>query len=343
MQVLVNNRHLYIFSIAGICALLIGATSAMDTQAVAPSTNSSIAGQALEIAPPVVSLKADPGQTLTTQISVRNVSKAKLVVSSDVNDFTTNNREDGSPVVLGLDENTQNDPSPYSIVKWISSLPKLQLTPNKLDKLPVTIRVPKNAAPGGYFGVVRFTASAPDIDTSGVSLSASLGALIFIRVNGEAKESVEITEFSASRNGTTGSLFDSTPITFTERVKNTGTVYEPTVGRIGITDMFGKKVANINVNLEGRYVLPGSTRKFTANLDKSVIGDRFLFGMYTATLTTSYGSKGQTVSKTITFFILPWQLILSAVAALLALIIAFRFWLKRHDSKVSGGRSRRRR
>ncbi len=56
-----------------------------------------------------------------------------------------------------------------------------------MKNLPITINVPANASPGGYYGVIRFTATPGKLDQSGVALSASLGALDFIRVNGDAK------------------------------------------------------------------------------------------------------------------------------------------------------------
>ena len=38
------------------------------------------AGQALEIAPPVLNLKADPGETIQAKISLRDVSTSSLLV-----------------------------------------------------------------------------------------------------------------------------------------------------------------------------------------------------------------------------------------------------------------------
>src|SRR3982750_3236155 len=57
------------------------------------------AGQALEIAPPVIELKVNPGQTVTTQLSLRGVSKDKLLVTGQVNDFVAAG-EDGTPKIL---------------------------------------------------------------------------------------------------------------------------------------------------------------------------------------------------------------------------------------------------
>lgn len=325
-----------------IATLTVGLIVAGAVVQQASAQDAPTAGQALEIAPPVVNLRADPGETITTQINIRGVSASSLRVTSQVNDFGAGDREDGSPVVQGLNEDEDYEPSPYSIINWVQPLPEMTLAPREIQNLPVTIDVPDNAAPGGYYGVIRFTAIPADMDQSGVSLSASLGALVFIRVAGDANESMEIVEFAASKNGQSGWLFNSQPVDLLLRIKNTGTVHEQPVGRAAIKDLFGNDITTLNINLERRNVLPDSVRQFSTSLDKSAIGDRWLFGRYTADLTVAYGENGeQTVTDKIAFWIIPWKLILGIIVLLVLLVLAFRFWLHRHDRAVSSRRYRR--
>ncbi len=295
-------------------------------------------GQALEIAPPLLTLKGDPGATLTANINIRDISSGPLVVSSQVNDFSAEG-ENGIPKI-SLDT---NEPNPYSIINWIQPLGQLTLEPKQIKTLPVTINIPADAAPGGYYGVIRFTAAAPESDTTSVTLSASLGTLVFIRVNGDAKESLSMKEFSTSQNGKSSWLFEGAPIDFDVRVSNDGTVYEQPVGQIAVSDMFGNKIANVNVNLEKRVVLPGSIRKFQGSLDKSVIGNRILFGYYTADITMSYGSNDQKLTTSLSFFVIPWKLILLVIGGLVALFFLVRFLLKRYTDYVISRSPRRRR
>ena len=289
------------------------------------------AGQALEIAPPVLNLRADPGETIQAKISLRDVSSTSLLVTNEINDFTAVG-EDGTPKII-LEE---NEPSPYSIIKWISKIPSITLKARQIQNVPVTINVPADAAPGGYYGVVRFTATAPEIEGNGVSLSTSIGALIFVRVNGDAKEKVSIEDFYVSKNDKKGFIFNSTPLEFTERIKNEGNVHEQPVGRILVKDLFGRPAVNLNVNLEGRNVLPGTIRKFQVPLDKTAIGDRTLIGPYTATLTVKYGSNGQAVTQDVTFWIIPWKIILTVTAIIIVLIIGGRFGIKRYNEWIVG-------
>ncbi len=291
-----------------------------------PPANS---GQALEIAPPVLNLTADPGQTIKTQISLRDISSNKLVVSAQINDFVASG-EDGTPKIL-LDA---NEPNPYSMKSWVVPLQDFTLVPKQIQSVPITIKVPANAAPGGYYGVIRFTGTPPELKGTGVSLSASLGSLVLLRVNGAAKEALAIEQFSVGSDGKPGSLFESTPITFTERLKNKGNIHEQPSGQVTITDMFGKKVATVNVNQPPRNVLPGSIRKFEQPLDSSVIGDKKLFGRYTAKLDVTYGANKQTVSSTIDFWIVPYRLIAGVIVVLIAGFFGLRFLLQRYNRHI---------
>lgn len=309
---------------------------AVDKKPVSPNQN---AGQALEIAPPVLNLTADPGETIQAKIALRDVSSSSLLVTNEINDFTAIG-EDGTPKII-LD---QAEPSPYSLIKWISPIPSVTLKSRQIQNVPVTINVPKDAAPGGYYGVVRFTATAPEIEGNGVSLSTSIGALIFVRVKGDATQKLSVEEFFVSKKGKKGFIFESTPLEFVQRLKNEGNVHEQPIGRILVKDLFGRPAVNLNVNLEGRNILPGTIRKFEVPLDKAAIGDRTLIGPYTATLTVKYGDKEQTITDTVSFWIIPWKIILFIIVVIIAIIVGGTYGVKRYNAWiVNKSRSPRRR
>lgn len=322
-------KKLFLTSVTGLtvlalCFELIGPAALVAAQ----STNQGT-GQALEIAPPVLNLSGNPGQTIKSEISLRDVSTSSLVVTGEVNDFTAGG-EDGTPKIL-LEE---GETSPYSMKEWFAPLARLTLKPREIRKLPVTIHIPANAAPGGYYSVVRFTATPPELEDTGVSLSASLGALVLLRVNGQAQEGLEIADFSVVKDGKTNTLFESTPLTFITRLKNTGTVHEQPAGQVTITDMFGKTTAAVNVNLPPRNILPGSTRKFESPLDKSVIGGKKLFGRYTATIKMTYGSNKQVVTSQTTFWVIPYRVIGIAIAAMIITFFALRIMIRRYNQHI---------
>ncbi|MDN5275388.1 MAG: hypothetical protein JWN33_37 [Candidatus Saccharibacteria bacterium] len=318
-----KNRLLIIIGLAILGALTLVSPA---PNANAQSTSN---GQALEIAPPVINLSLKPGQAITAQISLRDVSNGPLIVTGEINDFVAAG-EDGTPKILteAVDDN------PYSMRTWIKPLNRLLLKPHEIQSLPVTITVPQNAAPGGYFAVVRFTATPPELEGTGVALSASLGSLILVRVEGDAKESMEIAEFNVSKDDKPGTLFQQGPVTFTERLKNTGTIHLQPTGQVIVSDMFGAKIATVNINLPPGNVLPNSIRRFSQPLDSSVIGNRILFGRYTAELKVTYGDSKQTISQTITFWVIPYTLIGIIVVALVIGFIFLRFGVKRYNRHI---------
>lgn len=327
--------------LSAILALLVLGSVASPVVKAATSTSTPAANssQALEISPPVVNLSGDPGETVKTQISIRDVADVPLVVTGQVNDFVASG-EDGIPKLL-LDDGEE---SPYSMKSWYSPLSKLNLEAKKIENLTVTINIPKNAAPGGYYSTIRFTATAPGVEGNGVALSASLGALILMRVNGDATEKLSVAEFSTiDSNEKTAWLFESAPVNFLLRTKNEGNLHEQPVGQATIKDMFGNTVGLVNINLEKRNVLPSSTRKFEAPLDKAVIGDRMLFGRYTADLVVTYGTNGSKVTASLSFWVIPWKLILTVIVVLVGGFFLIRFGLRRYNEYILSRAPRRRR
>ena len=137
-----------------------------------------------------------------------------------------------------------------------------------------------------------------------------------------------------NNGGKPSTLFESTPVKFVERLKNTGNVHEQPAGQVTITDMFGNKIANVNINLPPRSILPQSIRKFEQPLDSEVIGDKVLFGRYTAKLLVTYGSNKQTVASSIVFWVVPWRLIGTIIIGLIVAFFLLRFALKRYNERI---------
>lgn len=307
-------------------AIIAAATLATPAAFAAVQTDQ---GQALEIAPPVITLSADPGQTVKTTINLRDVSKNPLVVTNEINDFTAAGL-DGTPKIM-LGDNTTG---PYSIKSWISPVQQLLLQPRQVKQLPITIIVPAGASPGAHYGVIRFTGTPPNLDGTGVSLSASLGALVLLKVNGNVKENLSLTQFTVKHNGQSGPVFEATPLDFSQQIKNTGNMFEAPTGQIMIKNMFGKTIAAVNINLEKRNILPDSTRQFTEPLDKSVIGTKMLFGRYSAQMHLTYGAKNQTLDSSLTFWVIPYKLIGGAIILLVGGFFALRFLIGRYNRRI---------
>lgn len=275
-----------------------------------------VPGQGLEISPPLLDLKADPGQELKTTLQVRNVTQGSLVIRAQFEDFVAAG-EDGQPRIL-LQE---GEKSPYSIKDWLSASPEIALAPGQRQAVDVLIKIPKDASPGGHYGVVRFTGTPPELESTGVSLSASVGTLILVNISGNTTQSARVIQLFTSQNGQKRSLFEYGPINITTRVENTGNVHFQPKGTIQIKDIFGRTVHLAQFNQDNRNVLPGSIRKFENNYDR-----KLLFGRYTVQSDIVYGTENQIASAKTVFWVVPYKLIGLVLAGIVLLILLFRIY-----------------
>jgi hypothetical protein len=302
-----------------IALLMTGVISPSVAWAAAPNT-----GQALEISPPVIELSANPGQTITTNIKIRDVSNSELIVRGKADDFGAGD-ENGNPKVL-LDE---KEATRYSLKYWIAGVPDLRLVPREIKTVTVKIVVPKNAEPGGHYGVVRFTGTPPGLEGQGVSLSASIGALILLRVSGPVSEKIELVDFYAMHGLAKGGLFERGPIMFVERLKNLGTVHVKPTGSMDIFDTFGNLVDVVPINQPPRNILPDSIRKFEQPWNK-----RFLIGRYRARVNLSYGSQQKPLVAATTFWVIPYKLILLTIIILTLLFFTLRRAIRNYNRRI---------
>jgi hypothetical protein len=219
----------------------------------------------------------------------------------------------------------------------VQGVPDLRLAPQELKTATVTIKVPTNAEPGGHFGVIRFTAVPPDLEGTGVALSASIGTLVLLRVSGEVKDKLSMVEFASLKDGKKAGFFEHGPIDFMVRVKNEGTVHEKVQGSIEVTNMFGKKIGTVPVNSRGGNVLPDSIRRFPSTDDKSdklELSNKALFGMYTAKLNLTYLGGKEKLSTSLSFWVIPWKMILLVLVGLVALFYVLRLSIRRYNQHI---------
>ena len=154
-------------------------------------------------------------------------------------------------------------------------------------------------------------------EVTGATILPRVGTLVLLTVPGEAKEILGVKEFKTSQ-----SYFDQGPIPFMVKFENSGTIHLKPSAVITITDIWGKKVAEIP--LTQKNVLPGAIRKFEASWDQ----DWLLGGKYMATLSGTYGQRDIPLeSQVITFYAFPWKVALGIILAIIFFILTRRRWI----------------
>lgn len=291
------RRHVLAISLVAVCLIL--PVTGGDTVKAQDATQS---GQAFSISPPLIELQANPGEQLITDIKLTNISGGELLIKNQLNDFGAKN-ETGEPNIIFDDV----DSTSYSLRQWIASPEPFTLASKESRTVQVKIDVPADAEPGGHYAVVRFTGTAPELEHSGVSLSASIGTLILLQVSGDIKHNAVIEDFfTANSSGAKRGFFENGPIYFSERIRNDGNVHIKPTGALVVKDMFGNVVSTMRVNGDPqdannppKSALPNSIRRFDQQLDKP-----WMFGRYQAEINLEY-SDGQTLTDQVTFWVIP--------------------------------------
>jgi hypothetical protein len=220
----------------------------------------------------------------------------------------------------------------YELSEWIT-------LGNQSASINFRLKVPENAAPGSHFGGVFVSIDPPRLRSTGASVSYEVANIISIRVAGDAVESAQIRQFSTDKY-----FYSSKNVDFLVRIENEGNVLVRPSGPIEINNMFGKREATLTFNESLAGVFPKTTRDFTP---QNWTGEGSGFGRYEALISVVYGDAGsrRTISSTVTFWILPMNIIGPAAiilaVVLLSVYFGVRMYIRRTVAMASAGSTRR--
>jgi len=280
-------------------------------------------GVGIKISPVIIEDIIDPGQVVSKEITVTNNSNSAKLLYVYLRDFRAEG-EEGKPKLTAPGTETG-----FSLAAWINiSAEPQEFGANESKTIPFEVAIPSDAGPGGYYGAILFGTEPPRLNLdseekgAGLAIGQQTGALLLLQVKGDVNEEARIREFTTGK-GVYGTPFD---IEFLVRVENMGNVHIKPIGTIAIQNMFGAEVGSVRVNDGGSNVLPDSIRRLTENWQ----GEGG-FGRYTASIGLSFGTATrlggqgkQTLYTEMTFWIIPWRII---VPILLTLIIAFALFV----------------
>ena len=283
-----------------------------------PSAASALGGDGLRVSPVRSDITINPGQSQIVNVYVTNVQTVPASLQAIINDFTASSDESGNPAVI---VNPNQYAPTNSLKRFIQPINNVINVPAGQEvTVPVKIVVPIGTAGGGYFGLVRF-APAGNISQPGknLSLAGSVGSLILLTVPGNIVNKLSIASFDTRVDDSPRTLFyNNKNIDGVVRFNNTGNIQEQPFGKIILKNHAGKELSEVEVNNTSPRgdVLPNSVRKFSLPLTH--VGS---FGIYTIEGNFGYGSDGQLLSATTTFYIIPVYVIIIFIA--LVLIILF--------------------
>ena len=285
------------------------------------------------IKPALIEDGVNPGDQKDYIIQVTNLSQSKQTYYLSTKDIAS---VDSGGVPVYADPNAPK--TGYELSSWVT-LNKNQITlePNQEVPVNVSINIPNNATPGSHFGAVFISMIPPKLRSNGAAVGYEVANIISLRVAGDAVDKAQIQQF------TTGNyIYGKTNVDFDARVANQGNVLVRPVGPLEVFNMFGKRVSLLTMNQSKAGIFPGKNRDFKLTWEDPSPG----FGRYQAIVSLVYGDQGKksTISSTVTFWILPMNIILPAVGVLLVLLLAtyifVRFYIRRRLHGYAGGARR---
>lgn len=290
------------------------------------AAHAALSGSGYKVFPIRTDLTINRGSSKSVTVYLQNVSGTTEKVTSVFDDFVANPNESGSPDLLLNGESNHR----HGLKQFVSLSPaSFSLAPQAEETVKVNITVPKDADSGGYYGAVRFAPASLN-GQKNVNLSASVASLVLIKVPGNYSEDVSVQSFSAARNGVSGSFFTSSNnLQALVVFKNSGEVQEEPFGKV-ILLKGNKQLGTFPVNQVSPpgNVLPGSARKFSTNL--SGVGS---FGKYTLNGNFGYGSKGQLLSVSTTFWVVPLAWIIGAIVVVVIIILLIVWWVHKRSQR----------
>jgi len=267
-------------------------------------------GAGIGLRPATIEDNADPGEQKQYDISVTNLSEVPQTYYIFTRDIT-GVESGGVPIYADPDA----EKTGYELSEWITlGVEEITIDPSAEENITIQIDVPDFATPGSHFGGVFISIEPPKMRTVGASVGYQVANIISIRVAGDAVANAQIRQFS-----TGNFIYGQSKVDFNARVENKGTVLVRPIGPLEVHNMFGKRVALLVFNESKAGIFPKTTRDFDIVWEDEGPG----FGRYQAILSLVYGDQGRqsTISSTLSFWILPTNIILPALGVLAFLLL----------------------
>lgn len=274
------------------------------------------------VGPGRMEIRIEPGETVVQTITLTNRISDNRSFRLEVEDIT--GTADGSSAV----SLTGQERGPYSIQDYII-LPDTELTLalGERARIPITISVPPDAEPGGFYGsVLVSTIQSPDsnnVPAPRSPLVARVGSLFFVTVAGDVEEGGQTLEISTLNDQ---SWFESGPIEMGILYENTGSIHLNPYGELMVTNMFGEQVGF--VELEPWFVLPESLRVREVTWDRE-----FLLGRYTVQASINRGYEDMVDKVSVSFWVLPWKLVTGLLVSVFIIIFGIRAFFRTFEFK----------
>jgi hypothetical protein len=319
-----------------------------------PASALAATGPNVTTSPVSVTLSTPPGTTTSTKLALRNNGDAPIGMTLQLDTFSA----DGSSGQARIQTPPANDAS----ISWVHfSQTSFTTQPNAWSYIQMTINVPKTASLGYYYAVLFRPSISVSLNGANTNVINGYNAILVLlnAVTPNEHPQLQLAGFSTTRK-----INEYLPVTFSINIRNHGNIYLPPSGDVYIsrTSSFSKIIDVMSINPGVGNILPGTNRIFSV---KWVNGDpvftpkeldgqpvntkqgqpiyelkwslahihKFRFGEYYARLVMVYnnGVHDVAVTSVLSFWVIPWKLILAFVILVVILGIGLKLLKKRYS------------
>ncbi len=275
--------------------------------------------QAISLTPSVIEVSAARGTTTQQHLTVINTKGMEQTFYLGILKFKPSSNGE-TPEFISYEKDHSGLP------EWIQ-LPftEFRVPANSKGDVPFKISVPNDVASGGYYAAIIVSQSPSDVVASnGAIIEAKTAALVLLTIQGTTTEHLELLDFQTHQSAVTSQLGG----TYIYRLQNQGNVHLSPKGTITLTDIFGRTVIQTDANPSDGRVLPGSERPYDVNIETQknffwIVKDQmgfFAIGPIKASLHLTYGQNNQPIDAAVSFFSLPWQLLVCILGLLVVIV-----------------------
>lgn len=296
------------------------------------SPAASAQGVSLGVNPPIIVIQADPPASITTPLTIHNLSNKSASFQIMFKPFHASDAENGEVKYLPEGETIPGpDQELFDKVQIMDNdnvIDTVVLGPQQEKTLTLHVGIPEDEPIADYYFSVIFLNKKDQSSPTNSSLSQTIGGIatnVLLSIGKEPAQGT-VTEFSVP------GFLEHGPVPFTVRIRNTGTHVIAPKGSIIIKNMFGQAVGKVdllpvNILTKSTRAIPDTSqnpekkRKSSVNLPLlspspvSYWYENFLLGFYTATLTVSLSNKGPVYTSTTHFSAFPFTAFIGLLVA----------------------------
>lgn len=279
-------------------------------------------GEAASLSPSAIEISSSRAEVAESTFTIFNTGASEQTYFLDLLAFEPGG-EDGTPLF------TPEKTSQSEFLSWINFPVREVLVPavSKVE-VPFRVAIPDDIAAGSYYGAITVSTAPTDVvAANGATVEAKTAILVFLTVEGETVEKLELLDFTFEQAGS------ALPFgIFRYRLQNQGNVHLTPAGEIRLTGLFGQMIASVDANEAQGRVLPSSTRTYevvlgpeeTSWLDRAGYQlKHLLFGPVTAELVLTYG-QDETITSQVAMQVIPTELLVILGGGLLVLVLLFK-------------------